>query len=58
MVIIVIFVYTFFVNIVLGTIPAKIAYKKGRNFIKWWIYGYFIIFYSNYSFDIIKSKRR
>lgn len=23
----------------LGLIPAKIAQKKGRNFLHWWIYG-------------------
>lgn len=28
-----------FVTIVIGWIPALIAYKKGRNFFLWWIYG-------------------
>lgn len=46
----------FFVNIVLGTIPAKIAYKKGRNFIKWWIYGYFIFFIAIIHSILLKVK--
>lgn len=34
--------FYFFIDIVLGTIPAKIAYRKGKSFTKWWIYGYCI----------------
>lgn len=35
---IIFFTVLFFV--LLGTIPANIAEKKGRNIAKWWLYGF------------------
>ena len=33
------FLFSLFVAVLLGLIPAKIASDKGRSFATWWIYG-------------------
>ncbi len=34
-----IIIFIVFVAVIAGALPAIIAYKKGRSFFRWWVYG-------------------